>query len=181
MSPIEIATMFGQPHVVTFLKSLTPRSGMPCASSKACKPASPSDKRECANCGVGASDRPDLLLKVCSRCKLVYYCSETCQRQHWKTGEHKRFCVAVGARKVFKGDMSAAAPIEVTPANAGQHVVDGMSTSCLDCAVCLEPLIKSISRTLPCGHVFHRDCMAGVQSFGLSLKCPLCRSGISVY
>jgi hypothetical protein len=89
----------GHHHIVAFLRSLKPRSDEPCASSKACKPTSPSDKRECANCGVSTGDRSDLLLKACSRCKLVFYCSEPCQRQHWKKGEHKRFCVAVGDRK----------------------------------------------------------------------------------
>ena len=108
----------GHHHVVAFLRSLKPRSDTPCASSKACKPTSPSDKRECANCGVGAGDRSDLLLKACSRCTLVYYCSQPCQRQHWTKGGHKRFCVAVGDRKVLRGDADAGAQIEVTPEKA---------------------------------------------------------------
>ena len=162
-------------HIVAFLKSLTPRSAAPCASASACKPST-SDKRECANCGVGAGDRSDLLLKACSRCKLVFYCSEPCQRQHWKKGEHKRFCVAVGDRKVIKGDAisDAAKPIETKPTKASLSNGDEVSRN--ECAVCLEPLGKSTSCVLPCGHVFHHDCVSGVQSFGLSQKCPLCRS-----
>jgi len=83
----------------------------------ACKPCSLSDKRECANCGAGTDDRSDLSLKACSRCKLVYYCSEPCQRQHWKEGEHKRFCVAVDDRKVIKAgiDTGSTQAIETTP------------------------------------------------------------------
>ncbi|XP_076936325.1 ubiquitin carboxyl-terminal hydrolase 18-like [Bidens hawaiensis] len=31
-----------------------------------------------------------LTTKICSRCKLVRYCSESCQRSHWKNGHKKR-------------------------------------------------------------------------------------------
>ncbi|KAF9494458.1 hypothetical protein BDN71DRAFT_978240 [Pleurotus eryngii] len=31
------------------------------------------------------------VLKQCSNCKSVYYCSETCQRIDWR-GRHKRYC-----------------------------------------------------------------------------------------
>jgi hypothetical protein len=178
----DVAEQFGYSHIVAFLEGLSPRSAgpMPRASlASSCKPTT-SDKRECANCGVGAGDRSVLLLKACSRCKLVFYCSESCQRQHWKKGEHKRFCVAVGDRKLIKSDMipEDAQPIDTKPAKACQ--LKGVAVSSKECAVCLEPLNLSITCTLACGHIFHRDCIAGVQSFGLSQKCPMCRrSGIS--
>jgi len=35
--------------------------------------------------------------KKCSRCKRVYYCDETCQKNHWL--EHKKKCVPVEERK----------------------------------------------------------------------------------
>lgn len=38
----------------------------------------------CINCDIS-----DAIYK-CSACKQVYYCSEACQRQHWK--QHKKFC-----------------------------------------------------------------------------------------
>ena len=168
----------GHAHVVAFLKSLPSRSDAPSFSANACKPSS-SDKRECANCGVGAGDRSDLLLKACSRCKLVFYCSEPCQRQHWKKGEHKRFCVAVGDRKAIKGnaDIDATGLMKTKPTKMDQPA-EILRPSDI-CSVCLEPLNKSIIRSLPCGHNFHHDCLAGVESFGLSRKCPLCRSGLS--
>jgi len=34
--------------------------------------------------------RADLTLKMCSRCKMVRYCSEECQKRHWKL--HKMDC-----------------------------------------------------------------------------------------
>lgn len=38
----------------------------------------------CNNC-----DLPDAIYK-CSACKEVFYCSESCQRNDWKT--HKKYC-----------------------------------------------------------------------------------------
>tara|TARA_B100001123_G_C14854219_1_gene845327 strand:- start:347 stop:712 length:366 start_codon:yes stop_codon:yes gene_type:complete len=38
----------------------------------------------CGNCSSKA-------LKVCSKCKIVYYCNRECQKAHWKT--HKFECV----------------------------------------------------------------------------------------
>ena len=38
----------------------------------------------CGNCSSKAS-------KVCSKCKIVYYCNRECQKAHWKT--HKLECV----------------------------------------------------------------------------------------
>jgi hypothetical protein len=130
-----------------------------------------SDTRECSNCGLIEKAGGDLTeLKTCARCKLVFYCSEPCQRQHWKKGEHKRFCVAVADRKTSNEDIAKKSTKLIS-----QPHEENVSSE--DCAVCLEPLNKSITRTLPCNHVFHHDCMTGVQSFCLSLKCPLCRSG----
>ena len=139
-------------------------------AASACKPST-SDKRECANCGVGTGDHLVLPLKACSRCRLVFYCSESCQRQHWTKGEHKRFCVAIGDRKIKNAVPEAIMPTETKP--------EASPVTSEECAVCMEPLNKSATRTLPCGHIFHHDCIADVQSFGLSQKCPLCRSSLS--
>ena len=168
----------GHGHIVAFLTNPPSRFDASCASYDACKPSS-SDKRECANCGVSNIDHSDLSLKACSRCKLVFYCSKPCQQFHWKSGQHKRFCVAVDDRKTMKveADAHAAKTQETRPTTASPPGCDVASNK--ECAVCLEPLSKSISRSLPCGHVFHRDCMADVQYFGLSKKCPLCRSDLS--
>ena len=34
----------------------------------------------------------------CSRCKVVYYCSKTCQREHWRNG-HRDTCQAPSERE----------------------------------------------------------------------------------
>lgn len=170
----DVAMQGGHEHVVAFLKNLSSISEAFCTSAIPirCKPCS-SDERECANCGVSKSDRLDLLLKACSRCKLVNYCSKPCQQQHWKTGEHKRFCVAVCDRKAInvETDGHVIKPLETMSTHAKSNN---------ECAVCLEPLSKSITFALQCGHVFHHDCITGVQFHGLSQTCPLCRSGLTM-
>ena len=50
----------------------------------------------CKDCGAveDCEHRKDVLgtpLKICQRCKSVYYCSKECQLKHWRAG-HKREC-----------------------------------------------------------------------------------------
>ena len=55
--------------------------------------------RDCANCG--APETPDgKPHRMCTRCKMTFYCSTECQKTHWKTGGHKQHCVAVADRRV---------------------------------------------------------------------------------
>ena len=44
-----------------------------------------------------------------------------------------------------------------------------------DCAICLEPLVKSLGNTskLPCGHTFHKKCIRDVMR--TKMQCPMCR------
>ena len=49
-----------------------------------------SAKCHCAACGTITESR-----RCCSNCRLVRYCSESCQLAHWKL-KHKHECVAVG-------------------------------------------------------------------------------------
>jgi len=46
--------------------------------------------QHCSNCSKSMT--PDASDKVpcCSRCKFAYYCSQECQKKHWK--EHKALC-----------------------------------------------------------------------------------------
>ena len=43
-------------------------------------------QRRCAWCSVAAGVR----LKLCQKCRSVFYCSEACQKAHWK--HHKKKC-----------------------------------------------------------------------------------------
>ena len=48
------------------------------------------DTTACAKCGKGQEDVGGQGLKICGRCKVVKYCSESCQKSDWKT--HKQIC-----------------------------------------------------------------------------------------
>ena len=39
----------------------------------------------CVHCGT--SPERDETFSHCSRCKVMVYCSKTCQKQHWKSGQ----------------------------------------------------------------------------------------------
>lgn len=45
---------------------------------------------ECDNCGKKEGDSE---LKLCSRCKKVYYCSRECQKKAYRV--HKRYCISL--------------------------------------------------------------------------------------
>ena len=87
--------------------------------------AATSGSRECANCCVAEShDGPTL--QICAKCRLVFYCSRACQRQHWLSG-HKRFCLTPAERKPARG---------ADPATG----VQGGKDASEECSICLSPL-----------------------------------------
>ena len=48
---------------------------------------------QCVNCKVFKWGQPEELatLRKCKQCKVVQYCSESCQKEHWKS-VHKQHC-----------------------------------------------------------------------------------------
>ena len=44
--------------------------------------------RQCNGCNM--KEKFNVNFKCCSSCKLVFYCSQTCQKRHWK--EHQKLC-----------------------------------------------------------------------------------------
>ncbi|KAI0067715.1 hypothetical protein BV25DRAFT_1896715 [Artomyces pyxidatus] len=50
---------------------------------------------QCANFAECGTTKPRSELKVCSKCKLAKYCSQTCQKSHWRSG-HKVQCTPPG-------------------------------------------------------------------------------------
>lgn len=52
---------------------------------------------KCACCGVTKRESNRLL--KCGRCKSVSYCTEACQKKHWKEGGHKSVCKQVVAEQ----------------------------------------------------------------------------------
>mmetsp|Transcript_3929 Transcript_3929/g.4360 ORF Transcript_3929/g.4360 Transcript_3929/m.4360 type:complete len:142 (-) Transcript_3929:539-964(-) len=62
-------------------------------------------EKTCAYCGlppVKNDSNIDIKLKVCSRCKNVYYHGLECQQKHWKAG-HKKECEQTLAQRKKAG------------------------------------------------------------------------------
>ena len=120
------------------------------------------DLPKCANC-----KGDDKSLGKCERCRLVSYCSEACQKQHWKN-DHKEMCFTPEQRRV------SAQPKVGTTTNESDEDT---------CPVCFEPLqpISAASPAfvaLPCSHEVHTACLGKLRRFGEQQSCPLCRSGL---
>ena len=116
---------------------------------------------QCANCaaeGVG--------LSPCSVCKLVQYCGKACQTQHWKAGQHKKFCVAPADRRP--------GPVQGAAAEA-QGSAQGAAAA-NPCPVCMETLDGKAQETLRCGHILHPECSESIKAFGVCRACPVCRT-----
>ena len=113
---------------------------------------------ECANCSL--PEQPGVILRPCSRCKLVRYCGTECQAQHWKKGGHKQNCVAPDQRK---------------PESAAGEAGKGP-----ECAICLCKLTDKNMMTLRCSHAFHSGCVERLRDASASPSlCPLCRAPIA--
>ena len=125
----------------------------------------PVGDEECGFCGCTDRD-----LKSCS-CRLVCYCSESCQQAHWKAVPfgHKDRCVAPADRKPSS--------FQAEKAKKDTHSSQDL------CGVCSEPLfaenaLKSGhagSQTLICKYSFHSKCASNLASFSSSLLSLLCR------
>lgn len=47
-----------------------------------------------------------------------------------------------------------------------------------ECMICLLSVEKTMTRTTPCGHLFHKDC---IDEWGRkSLTCPTCRTSLGL-
>ena len=62
------------------------------------KKVAPSIK-DCVFCGAREGSIPGVILhKICSKCKMTYYCSVECQKKHWNF--HKKYCLTPEERRV---------------------------------------------------------------------------------
>ena len=140
--------------------------------AKACAP----QLKTCASCG--AVEEEEEALKVCTRCRITYYCNATCQRQHWKNG-HKQNCVPPEQRTAAAAaKLEAAASLgqadDIAAAVTNERAVDEGALD--ECAICLEALAgepSTLSR-LPCSHSFHTTCINQWRQTGAA-SCPACR------
>ncbi len=84
---------------------------------------------ECASCCVPGHRAA---LKDCARCKLVAYCSKSCQTEHWKV-IHKKLCVPVAERKPHAAAAVAAAAAAVA------ELCNANDDHCSICQKCCPP------------------------------------------
>jgi tetratricopeptide (TPR) repeat protein len=101
----------------------------------------------------------------CSNCHCYYYCSKSCQLEHWKK-EHRKECKALAKHMI---DFNTA------DKKMDVFIDKNKEASSQDCSVCFEQIdINQLQ--LPCHHVFCLECMVKVNCEVNALQCPLCRS-----
>ena len=144
-----------------------PSSGKGTKGKKGRSASATPSVRDCANCGAPEGSIPGVKKhSACSKCQITFYCSTKCQKQHWKAGGHKQHCVAVADRRVAGNDVGG----------DGGSLGGVAAAKESECAICLGPLSQSPSQTLPCSHVYHRECVEKLRSFGINEACPMCRA-----
>ena len=132
---------------------------------------------ECAYCSTTEGN-----LKKCTRCRLVCYCSKSCQQAHWKAQPgHSDRCIAPKDRKPRK-------PSFIQTKKATDKTRQSQVAEKDLCGVCLEPLLAenvlqtgvahACTQTLVCKHSFHLKCASELTSLSSPL-CPLCRGPFS--
>jgi hypothetical protein len=105
----------------------------------------------------------------------VCYCSEKCQREHWKRGGHKALCGAtqtVGTREDGKG--ASTVPV-------GKSHDDGDGALQHPCPICLdsEDNTDGFGMCFSCGQMYCGSCDENASQFGV-VKCPTCRATLRV-
>ena len=64
---------------------------------------------ECVNCivfGWKQPKNPTMVLKTCGTCKLMKYCSQECQREHWRL-VHRKHCKDLAVASTYVHDSSS--------------------------------------------------------------------------
>ena len=112
---------------------------------------------ECAWCAI-TQDYEGVILKSCSKCKHVKYCSKECQRNHWFKGGHKDFCFF---------------PEERNPSLFPHIERNVQEDLCLICRSVLTDDTTNIR--LSCGQMFHSSCLRSTYELCSSKVCPSCR------
>ena len=108
-------------------------------------------QRSCYNCAYFKWDQPvdRNIIKQCSKCKIVMYCSWQCQREHWEN-VHKKHCKYISKLKIKPNSV---------------HV----EASCPDCK--LEVETGRVEMCRPENPVL--GCHLGRTDFGFGLPLPL--------
>jgi hypothetical protein len=114
------------------------------------------------NGGCGAVISGASVLR-CSRCKLVRYCGQRCQRAHWKT--HKLTCKAVDAKKdrAKQSQKTGGANVKGCVSSSkikGEECHDHAESACV---LCFEEMIDPIL-AFQCDNQLGMHCLALIHS-----------------
>ena len=138
---------------------------------------------ECDACG---KNNPPLR---CSRCKLTFYCSASCQQTHWK--EHKPDCRSVKYMRNLCEGLGGA----IIPSKQQEGGDDGAELAAAvnsECGICLQEEMKDPVVLEKCKHAFCFLCLKEWQTYSkrnaqpssssptYSSSCPNCRQQITV-
>lgn len=105
--------------------------------------------------------------KRCSRCKMVYYCDEKCQRDGWKS--HREDCQRAQEiyHKVNSGteEEHENSEPEKTLIESNYDASSDEVNEQKECAICFEEFrdVQNVTKLVSCGHVFCFKCLADYQ------------------
>jgi hypothetical protein len=172
------------------------------ASSVPSKASDDPTPPQCAHCRQEAG--PAVELVQCSACRQVSYCGKQCQRAHWPAA-HKAQCkqfrqlsAAVANQKALGGkglkqerpsskrSLPQPTPEKARPVDRMQelasqprkvleHPDDGEGGG-FECPICLCCMAPEETASLPCGHMYHCECIKQLRERGVSDTCPQCRA-----
>lgn len=139
--------------------------------------------RDCITCDGPGCDRPNPT-KRCSRCRMAYYCSATCQKKHWSIGDHKPYCfpLEMMIRKTNE-DQAEGPPLDrslLQPTAAADAT---------ECPICLERPPREPVTLKKCQHTYctvclvewQRQLLRSVNGGGAHrppFPCPMCRQDV---
>jgi len=101
----------------------------------------------CANCRVFQWSQPESsALKQCSKCKVLKYCSEDCQVEHWKL-VHSKHCKELAAAKKDESEGKNKSPMPVSIWSNHPFPLDGVKEDVHEVLlICIEKILAKMKK-----------------------------------
>ena len=99
----------------------------------------------CANCLVFQWKQPESAVRMqCSKCKLMKYCSEECQAEHWKL-VHSKHCKKLATAKKDENEGKYSSSMTVSICSNHPFPLDGQPGDvCEALLVCVEKILDKM-------------------------------------
>ena len=99
----------------------------------------------CANCAAFQWKQPESAVRMqCSRCKVVKYCSEECQAEHWKL-VHSKHCKKLAAAKKDESEGKNTSPMPVGIFSNHPFPLDGLKGDVYEALlICMEKILEKM-------------------------------------